>query len=440
MSSQHYVHNDYSVAWICPLEVEQTAAIEMLDQQHPRLPQPSTDNNSYILGSIQDHNVVIGGLPTTGNCSAATVVAHMKSTFPRLRFGLLVGIGGGVPTRTRAGPIKLGDVVVSEPTGQHSGAIQYDRGKAEAGEFHRTGSLAPPPNVLLHAARRLAVIHAGAKVDPLQAHLQRIDTSRRGLRQYRYPGLDKDHLYQSDYLHRDKTLSCQACGCDSEKRLVPFPEDGNVQEKDHGAHWITIHRGTIASGESEIRDGKQRDELAKAHGVLCFEMETAGALNDFPCLVIRGISDYADSHQDDEWQSYAAAAAAAYARELFYHMPIETVAQFKATESSKHSCTREIVYIYQIEAVNDLVSKTGFVADEALFARLPEAENASFDSFYSLSNDEQMDFIYLKGTRTGVLQQINQWITAPPGKPIFWLSGAPGTGKVRSSLLNDICL
>lgn len=63
--------------------------------------------------------------------------------------------------------------------------------------------------------------------------------------------------------------------------------------------------------------------MAVEHGVLCFETEAAGALAAFPCLVIRGISNYCDSHKNDEWQGYAAAAAAAYARQLFFHMPIE---------------------------------------------------------------------------------------------------------------------
>jgi nucleoside phosphorylase len=45
-------------------------------------------------------------------------------------------------------------------------------------------------------------------------------------------------------------------------------------------------------------------------------MEAAGLMDDFPCLVIRGICDYADSHKNKRWQPYAAATAAAYAKEL----------------------------------------------------------------------------------------------------------------------------
>ena len=59
-----------------------------------------------------------------------------------------------------------------------------------------------------------------------------------------------------------------------------------------------------------------RDELAREKGILCFEMEAAGLMNNFPCLVIRGISDYSDTHKNDDWQGYAAMTAAAYAKDV----------------------------------------------------------------------------------------------------------------------------
>ncbi|CAH0049035.1 unnamed protein product [Clonostachys solani] len=65
---------------------------------------------------------------------------------------LLVGIGGGVPVETDEGMVRLGHVVVSKPTGEHSGAIQYDHGKANRGHLERTGSLMPPLAALLNAA------------------------------------------------------------------------------------------------------------------------------------------------------------------------------------------------------------------------------------------------------------------------------------------------
>lgn len=316
MAPKKLSHDDYTVGWICPLEVEQIAALEMLDDEHQSLPQLRSDTNIYNLGSINNHNVVIAGLPKAGNCLAATVITQMKMTFPNLKYGLLVGIGGGVPVQTDHGMIRLGHVVVSEPAGIHSGAVQYDHGKARAGEFVRVGSLAPPPSALLNAAREVAVRRQRMDHDPIWENTQRIRADRRHLRRFKFPGRTNDHLYQPEYEHQQVGVPCDEGGCDPKQRIERAIEDGNEP-------FIIVHRGTIASGELVIKDAKKRDDLAREHGVLCFEMEAAGALADFPCMVIRGISDYCDTHKNDMWHGYAAAAAAAYARQLFFYMPIE---------------------------------------------------------------------------------------------------------------------
>src|SRR5271168_5467650 len=91
--------DDYTVGWVCALPIELAAAQAMLDEQHHDLPQNSDDANTYTLGRIGDHNVVLACLPAgqTGTNSAAAVAMQMKSTFRAIRFGLMVGIGGGVP-------------------------------------------------------------------------------------------------------------------------------------------------------------------------------------------------------------------------------------------------------------------------------------------------------------------------------------------------------
>ncbi|KAL2802727.1 hypothetical protein BJX63DRAFT_425838 [Aspergillus granulosus] len=283
----------YTVGWISPLQIEQTAALEMLDDEHEALALPSMGSNVYTLVALR----VI-------TSPAATVVTQMRMTFPNLRFCLLVGIAGGVPVKTDEGIIRLGDIVVSKPTGEHSGVIQYDHGKAEAGQFIRTGALAPPPALLLNAADQLASTRLRLKVDPLQEDLRRINTDIRGLKRYRRPGPNQDHLYHPAYVHTQPGVSCHECNCD------PLQ---------------LIHRGSIASGESVIKSGIMRDRLAKAYNVLCFEMEAAGVNSDFPSLTIRGISDYSDSHKNNQWHGYAAAVAAAYARRLLVHVPLQEV-------------------------------------------------------------------------------------------------------------------
>ncbi|KAJ5627818.1 Disease resistance protein [Penicillium lividum] len=357
MSLKCLNRDSYRVGWICPLEVEQIAAMEMLDEEHQPLPQPSGDTNVYNLGSINNHNVVIAGLPRAGNCSAATVVTQMRMTFPNLKYSLLVGIGGGVPTITEHGMIRLGHVVVSEPTGIHSGAVQYDHGKAKAGNFERKGFLTPPPTALLNAARELAVRRQRMDYDPIWRNMERIETSRRGLRRFKSPGAANDHLYPSGYIHSQQGLSCEESGCDLRQRIKPPTTD----EED--GSFIFVHRGTIASGGLVIKDAEMRDDLAQEYGVLCFEMEAAGALTDFPCMVIRGISDYCDSHKNDQWHGYAAAVAAAYARQLFFHMSIE--------ETQRNSSPRPTTFELPLN-LSEISEVTRFVAREDQLDRIKE--------------------------------------------------------------------
>jgi len=119
-----------------------------------------------------------------------------------------------------------------------------------------------------------------------------------------YQGAQHDKLFEATYDHEGD----EACDrCDSDRIVERLPARTSLAPR--------IHYGNIASGNQVMKHGVTRDKIARNLGVICFEMEAAG-LDDFPCLVIRGICDYADSHKNKRWQPYAAAAAAAYAREL----------------------------------------------------------------------------------------------------------------------------
>ena len=132
--------NDYTVGWVCALPVELAAAQEMLDEEHPDLQRDPADNdeNLYVLGSMSGHNVAIMCLPAgrIGNNPAAAVAMQMRATFKAIRFGLMVGIGGGMPSAEA--DVRLGDVVVSQPHGMFAGLVQYDAGKATPSGFERT--------------------------------------------------------------------------------------------------------------------------------------------------------------------------------------------------------------------------------------------------------------------------------------------------------------
>jgi nucleoside phosphorylase len=132
-------------------------------------------------------------------------------------------------------------------------------------------------------------------------HLQRMHD----MEDYQQPTVDR--LYRADFRHVDGK-DCEQC---ERSELVERPERRNHRI-------IRVHYGTIASGNSVPKDATVRDTYAKDRElhVLCFEMEAAGMMNNLPCLVIRGICDYCDSHKNDNWHKYAALTAAAYAREL----------------------------------------------------------------------------------------------------------------------------
>jgi nucleoside phosphorylase len=107
----------------------------------------------------------------------------------------------------------------------------------------------------------------------------------------------------------DKASCAKVCS-DSPSKLVLQ----NLRTEDDNNP--AVYYGIVASANTLIKDALVRDKIAKEHDVLCFKIEVAGLINNFPCLVIRGICDYSDSHKNKEWQGYAAMAAAAYAKDL----------------------------------------------------------------------------------------------------------------------------
>lgn len=294
----------YTIGVICALFEEKAAMVMMLDEKHESLEQKSGDNNSYTLGKIGQHNVVIACLPGghQGKAAAATVAVHMMHSFD-IKLGLMVGIGGGVPSRTL--DIRLGDVVVSIPEGTHGGVVQYDLGKLELDGLHRKGHLDKPPKALLSAITSLREKHVWMEPEFPQ-HLTAILSNHRMANRFGFQGAQHDILFESNSFHPRNLNDCDHC-------VSTFPV---VQRADREDDTPRVFYGTILSGDMVMKNGQERDRIAAAENAICFEMEAAGLMNDFPCLVIRGISDYSDSHKNDRWQPYAAATAAAYAKEL----------------------------------------------------------------------------------------------------------------------------
>lgn len=297
---------DYAVGIVCALPLELLAVRALFDQTHPDLPLSAADSNHYALGSMGRHKVVAACLPygEYGTNSAADVASNLRRSFPSVKFCLLVGIGGGVPSSRN--DIRLGDVVVSKPIGMSPGVIQYDMGKAlENGEFEQSGFLQPPPRLVMTALSSLKS-DPHLPQAPLQEYIQQIAACRK---EYRYPGPETDRLFANHYAHNSKHATCDPC---SATYLTKRPSRAD--------HHPQIHYGLIASGNRVMKDAKLRDRWSMERNVLCFEMEAAGIMNTLPCLVIRGICDYSDSHKNKRFQEYAAATAASYAKLLLSYI------------------------------------------------------------------------------------------------------------------------
>jgi nucleoside phosphorylase len=298
-----YTHNDYPIGVICALAVEKAAFVAMLDEEHETLPTSKHDDNSYTFGRIGIHNVVTACLPAglTGNNSAATVAKDMLRSFS-IKIGLMVGIGGGVWSEKV--DVRLGDVVVSQPEGEHGGVVQWDFGKMEHSGFKRTGLLNKPPRLLLHAVQEIKIPRL-TDGDRLTGHLSTmVQNNPRMAQTFTHQGTEHDCLYASAYSH----VGGDTCdSCDPEQIIRRQPRSTLDPE---------IHYGNIASSNVVMTHGPTRDHMAREQDIVCFEMEAAGLMDTFPCLIIRGICDYADSHKNKRWQPYAAATAAAFAKEL----------------------------------------------------------------------------------------------------------------------------
>ncbi|CAI7636252.1 unnamed protein product [Penicillium pancosmium] len=433
MDTEPKTHNEYTVGWVCALPKEQTAATAMLDRRHAGLPKPQNDPNTYTLGSVGSHNVVIACLPKgqIGNNSAASVASWMISTFPSIKFGLMVGIGGGVPPKVR-----LGDVVVSTPVGQFPGVVQWDFGKAkEGGSFERTGSLNNPPASLLTALTALETEHdlVGSRIPQYLEELR--ERWPRLVSKY-LPSDLQDILFKADYEHAsrhalkdldDASDAGEEKGEEEEESCRLCDKTQVVKRKPRE---MSVHFGLIASGNQVIKDADFRNKLNKDLGghLLCIEMEAAGLMNNFPCLVIRGICDYADSHKNKDWQGYAAVVAAAFAKEfLAFLQPIDVEGERPVKEI--------------LGQVLDVVSQAGENV-KRIKGHLEQENELKILNWITPINygPEQSDFLgrRQRGTGQWLLTSIQFQTWKATKNHTMFCPGMPGAGKtIISSIVID---
>ena len=349
---------DFEIAVVCALPLELEAAVAALDQVWPddtgsRLGKASGDHNYYVYGRMGPHNVVLtslrirAGQPTMGKVNAAIVASNLDLSYPGLSLVLLVGICGGVP-KVGNKEILLGDVVIS------SSVVQYDFGRQYPHGFERKSgpqnSLSAPvkgnASVLSHLSMEFGRNGLRARTATFLKAIQAHHTK------FALPDPASDKLFQSHYRHihhvgndcecqQHKEDSYQVCkeamespchklGCDGsylvkrDRLAARLEAAASGAEPDADVFQPAIHVGEVATGDTVMKSGVGRDTIAERENVIAFEMEAAGIWEQVPCLVVKGVCDYADSHKSKNWQTYAAATAAAAAKGIaMLHTPTD---------------------------------------------------------------------------------------------------------------------
>jgi len=357
--------DEFEVAIVCALPIEFDAVSLLIDESYDdnngadRYGRATGDPNTYKTGRIGDYAVVLVLLPSMGKVSAASASASLRSSYPGLELVLVTGICGGVPFIGGGGEggkgkgkgeeneILLGDVVVSQAVIQYDLRRQYPDGFAvkDAPE-ERLGGPSKRVRALLtglktHDGEEKFERQIMLNLEGLQRkHEARSRRRRRTGASYQYPGAANDRLFASSYRHKhhlshlrcdlcarcrnhsdpvcepSRLMSCAEVGCDEgylvKRRRLLRPTASSLPTQ----HVPRVFVGRVGSGDTVLKSGEDRDRMAKQYEIIAFEMEAAGVWDEGPCLVVKGVCDYADSHKNKNWQHYASASAAAAAKAL----------------------------------------------------------------------------------------------------------------------------
>ncbi|KAJ3549019.1 hypothetical protein NM208_g729 [Fusarium decemcellulare] len=456
---------EFEIAIICALPLEADAVLGVFDHHWDEddgfsYGKAHGDPNAYSTGVIGHHNVVLAHLPGMGKAAAANVAPFCRMSFPNISLALVVGVCGGAPIHDQQ-QILLGDVIIS------TAIVQPDFGRQFPDKFVTKDTLSESPG------------RPGLEVRSL---LSKLKTTREGSRlqnatrlylekrQTLFPGRSRDHLFPASYRHkhqdpsvcgkcaachqktdpvcRDATrLSCEELGCDPDEHLPRFSRLPRP----------LVHFGTVSCGDMVMKSGEDRDRLTREKNVIAFEMESVGVWDVFPCVVVKSVCDYADSHKNKHWQPYAAASAAACTKALLQYW-ISTACEFRARAEAKERSMHFLnsLRFPEMNARRNTISSEAPATFRWIFRgqNLYDEESTDNDSSEpeSLSdgNDNSTgDDIRLRPNETTVEDDSDydwlsdDWCDMPDTEPqwdsfrdwleceqpVYWIRGKPGSGK-----------
>jgi nucleoside phosphorylase len=349
--------DDFEVAIICALRREYNAVLPLFSELWDEQSEDDEDNtfgrvggdtNIYANGCIGNHNVVLVLLRKMGKRVAAGTAAQIATSYTRISLALLIGVCGGIPRYKRDEEdieILLGDVIVGTKVVEFDFGREYPDGIiSKNNEGDQPGK--PNKNIsnLLETLQTDLGLKTFRQKTPEYLEAIRNSAPPNQPAKYSFPGREADKLFKADYRHKHQyapTCECALCArwrnardpvceasrkadcadlkCD-ETQLESRKLESRQQFIDKPEHPV-FHFGAIASGDRVEKSGIDRDKYVKDFGVIAFEMEGAGVWDELPCLVVKAVCDYADSHKNKKWQDYTAAVAAAAAKAILALYP-----------------------------------------------------------------------------------------------------------------------
>jgi nucleoside phosphorylase len=320
-------HDEFEIAIICALPLEADAVENLFDEIYDQFSwkyqTAPGDDNTYTNGKMGPHNVVLCHLPGIGKANSAAAAATIPVSYRNIKLALLVGICGAIPFLPGKAEVMLGDIVISNAVVQYDFGRQYPYGFRPKSDVKET--LGRPT---LKIRRFLAELGGRKAKVELQDRICQYLQSMQARGECQYPGITHDVLFGGSFQHKhyshDATNRCicfdrhstgdSVCDKAQEEDCASLGCEGSIIKRKRqtaiDGFKPLVHIGTIASADTVLKSGLHRDSLAAKEGVIAFEMEAAGIWDILPCIVIKGVSDYADSHKNKIWQNYAASTAA----------------------------------------------------------------------------------------------------------------------------------